>query len=288
MASECKNCPRLCKADRSVNKGYCNTGKEIKLAKYMVHFGEEPPITGTNGSGAIFFSGCNLRCAFCQNYKISDGIKGEEISGERLEEIIFELSEKGVHNINLVTATHFIDRIIPVLKRVKPKLNIPIVYNCGGYERVEVIKELEGLIDIYLPDFKYMDSTLSERYSKAPDYYEYAIAAIREMVRQQPKAIYDGDIMKKGVIIRHLILPKAYKDSINIIAKIAEEFKSNPPLLSIMRQYTPCHNAEKFPEINRKLTSFEYDKVVSLCAELGLKGFTQEKGCETLDMTPEF
>lgn len=284
----CELCPRKCGVDRTKARGFCGTGSEIRLAKYMVHYGEEPVITGKNGSGAIFFSGCNLRCVFCQNYPISHGLKGENISRERLIDIIFSLKEKGVHNINFVTATHYSSVIAEVLEEIKDKLSIPVVYNCGGYESVESIKRLKGLVDIYLPDLKYYSSLLSKKYSGAEDYFEKASLAIEEMVEQQPKTVIADGIMQKGVIIRHLVLPKGYKDSMKLMEWVKNTFPENTPLVSIMRQYTPCYDAVNFPEINRRLTTFEYDKVTEKCAELGLEGFTQEKGCETLDMTPDF
>ena len=284
--AECKLCPRECGVDRSVDKGFCRCGEDIMIAKYMLHFGEEPCITGKNGSGAVFFSGCNLRCAFCQNYPISHDLNGESISGERLKDIFFELKEKGAHNINLVTATHFADKVSEVLKDCKKELGIPVVYNCGGYESIETLKMLDGLVDIYLPDMKYYDSGMSSKYSGASDYFEKAYPALKEMLRQQPEAVFDGDIMTKGVIVRHLVLPNGYHDSIRLLDKIGE--LDLRPMVSIMRQYTPCYDAVKFKEINRKLTTFEYNKVTDYCAELGLEGFMQEKGCDNLGMTPEF
>ncbi len=256
------------------------------LAKYMLHFGEEPCITGTRGSGAVFFSGCGLKCVFCQNFPISRGQKGEIISPERLRDILFELRDMGAHNINFVTGTHYADKIAGVLEKCRSQLGIPVVYNCSGYEKVSTLKMLDGLIDIYLPDLKYCSSEMSARYSSAPDYSGYAFPALEEMLRQQPEARFDGDIMTGGVIVRHLVLPKGYHDSIDLMDRIAA--LPVRPLVSVMRQYTPCYDAVKFPEINRKLTTFEYDKVVSHCADLGLEGFTQEKGCENLDMTPDF
>ena len=282
----CKLCPRECGIDRRTEKGFCRCEDEIRIAKYMLHFGEEPCITGKNGSGAVFFSGCNLRCAFCQNYPISHELKGENVPQEQLKEIFFELKEKGAHNINLVTGTHFADKIADVLRKCKKELGIPVVYNCGGYESIDTLKMLDGLVDIYLPDMKYYSSEMSAKYSKAPDYFEKAFPALKEMLRQQPKAIFDGEIMQKGVIVRHMVLPNGYHDSIKIMKEIAD--LPVRPLVSIMRQYTPCYDVGKFKEINRKLTSFEYNKVTDYCAEIGLDGFMQEKGCETLDMTPEF
>ncbi len=284
--AECRLCPRNCGFDRRERTGYCRSSDNIRVAKYMLHFGEEPCITGTRGSGAIFFSGCVLRCAFCQNFPISHELKGEDISSERLREIMSELKAAGAHNINLVTGTHYADRIAEVLRECKKDLGIPIVYNCGGYEKTETLKMLDGLIDIYLPDLKYYSTELSARYSGASDYFEYAFPALKEMLRQHPKAEYDSSIMTSGVIVRHLVLPNAYKDSMELMRRISE--LPDRPLVSIMRQYTPCYGAENYKEINRKLTTFEYEKVVGLCAELGFEGFTQEKGCDNLDMTPEF
>ena len=288
MDNKCTLCPRACGADREKTKGYCGCGKNIKISKYMVYKGEEPCICGTRGSGAVFFSGCSLRCVFCQNHVISHGCKGEEITAERLAEIFFELKEKGAHNIELITASHFSDTIADILKKYKNELNIPIVYNCSGYESIGSLKILGDLIDVYMPDIKYYSPLLSEKYSAAPDYYEKAIEALKEMRRIQPEEIYDSDgIIKKGVLIRHLVLPKGYRDSIKILEEIKMSFASPPPI-SLMRQYTPCFKSYLYPEINRKLTTFEYNKVIDKCIELGLEGFMQEKGCETLELTPEF
>ena len=282
----CNNCPRMCGVDRSEKTGFCGCDDNIKVAKIMKHFGEEPVITGTNGSGTIFFSGCVLKCPFCQNYPISHGLKGENYSAEQLEYSIFDLEQQGVHNINLVSPTQFLDKLIPVLEKCKSKLNIPIVYNTGGYERAEMIEKLSGLVDIYLPDLKYFDNSYGLKYSKAENYFYYASNSIKEMLRQQPECVIESGIMKKGVIIRHLVLPTLYKDSIKLIEWLAS--LENKPLVSIMRQYTPCYNADKYKELTRRLTTFEYEKVTDKCAELGFDGFTQLKGCETLDMTPDF
>ena len=284
--SECRLCPRECAADRTVRAGVCGCGSEIMLAKYMLHFGEEPCISGTRGSGAVFFSGYGLKCVFCQNFPVSRGQKGEIISEERLSEILYELRDMGAHNINFVTGTHYADRIASVLGKCRHKLGIPVVYNCSGYENVDTLKMLEGLVDIYLPDLKYYRTELSAKYSAAPDYFEKAMPALKEMLRQQPEAKFDNGIMTNGVIVRHLVLPKGYHDSIRLMDEVAALPKR--PLVSVMRQYTPCYDAVRYPEINRRLTTFEYDKVVTHCAELGLEGFTQEKGCENLDMSPDF
>ena len=232
----CNGCPRKCNVDRSINKGFCGCSEDIKIAKIMKHFGEEPPVTGTNGSGTVFFSGCVLKCPFCQNYPVSHQHKGEIYSEKDLEKAIFELEESGVHNINLVTPTHYLNKLIPMLERIKPKLNIPIVYNTGGYELPEQIKRLDGLIDIYLPDLKYFDDEYGKKYSKADNYFYYTSNSIIEMTRQVPKAVIENGIMKKGVIIRHLVLPSLYKDSLKLMEWIGT--LENRPLVSIMRQYT--------------------------------------------------
>lgn len=283
----CNSCPRACGKDRSIEKGFCGSDNNIRIAKIMVHRGEEPVLTGENGSGTVFFSGCVLKCPFCQNYPISHGNKGEIYSADELKNELLKLQDLGVNNINLVTPTHYIEQLIPILKEIKPLLNIPIVYNTGGYELPSQIKKLEGLIDIYLPDLKYYSNEAGEKYSSAKNYFHFASQSIKEMVRQQPCAVIENGIMKKGVIIRHLVLPGYYKDSLKLMEWIKTEFE-NPPLVSVMRQYTPCYDAEKYPEINRRITTFEYDKVTGFCADLGLDGFTQLKGCETLDMTPDF
>ncbi len=282
----CNNCPRMCGIDRTVNKGFCSCGDDIRIAKIMKHFGEEPVITGTNGSGTIFFSGCVLKCPFCQNYPISHELKGEIYTASQLEYAIYDLEQQGVHNINLVSPTQFLHKLIPVLEKCKKNLSIPVVYNTGGYERPEMIERLSGLVDIYLPDLKYYDNSLGEKYSKAENYFVYSSKSIQEMLRQQPDCIIENGIMQRGVIARHLVLPSLYKDSLKLMDWLSS--LENPPMVSIMRQYTPCYDADKYKELNRRITTFEYEKVTDRCAELGLEGFTQLKGCETLDMTPDF
>lgn len=284
---KCTLCPRGCGADRVGGLGFCGCGRTIRVAKTMLHFWEEPILSGTNGSGAVFFSGCVLKCPFCQNFPISHGGKGVDLSAEELTERILSLAEQGAHNIDLITPTQYLEELIPVLQEVKTKTNIPIVYNTGGYERAESLRRLEGLIDIYLPDLKYYSGELSARYGAGTDYFEYALSALKEMLRQQPKNVIENGLMRRGVLVRHLVLPNAYKDSMRLIRRLAEEFPEKP-MLSIMRQYTPCYGAKLFPELNRRLTTFEYRKVTDLCAELGFEGFTQEKGCESMAFTPDF
>lgn len=282
----CNNCPRMCRVDRSVEKGFCGSEFVFEIAKIMKHFGEEPVITGTNGSGTIFFSGCVLKCPFCQNYPISHEHKGQIYTAEQLEYEIFSLEQQGVHNINLVSPTQFLHMLVPVLEKCKARLSIPIVYNTGGYERPEMIERLSGLVDIYLPDLKYFDNSYGVKYSKAENYFDYTSKSIQEMLRQQPECVIKDGIMQKGVIVRHLVLPTLYKDSIKLMEWIAS--LENKPLVSVMRQYTPCYDSDKYKELTRRITTFEYEKVTDRCAELGLEGFTQLKGCETLDMTPDF
>lgn len=286
-AEKCNLCPRSCGVDRKKGFGFCGVSDTVKIARAMLHFGEEPVISGEKGSGAVFFSGCNMRCVFCQNYKISHLCFGKEITVERLGDIFLELQEKGAENINLVTATHYARQAVKALELVKDRLFIPVVYNCGGYEKTETLKMLEGLIDIYLPDVKYYDDSISMKYSSAAGYFETAFAAVEEMVRQTGKYFIDGGgLMKRGVIIRHLILPSCYKDSIMLFKSLVK-FK-DMVLISLMRQYYPCAEAEGFPEINRKLTTFEYRKVLDECERLGFDGFMQEKGADNEEMTPDF
>lgn len=287
MSKKCNLCPRECNVDREHQTGFCGVSDRIKVAKAMLHFGEEPPISGGSGSGAVFFSGCNMRCAFCQNFKISHDGCGKEISVDRLSDIFLELQEKGADNINLVTATHYADKAARAIEIAKPRLKIPVIFNCGGYEKIETLKMLEGLVDIYLPDVKYFDESLAFRYSGAREYFESAFAAVKEMVRQTGSYVIDENgLLKKGVIIRHLILPSCYKDSILLFQHLAA-FKDQV-LISLMRQYFPCGKASELPEINRKLTTFEYRKVLDECEKLGFDGFIQEKESACGDMTPEF
>lgn len=249
----------------------------------MPHYFEEPCISGTNGSGAIFFSGCNLRCCYCQNRPISHGLKGEDYTVERLADEIYTLQKSGVHNINLVTAAHIVDLVASALKSVKPHLAVPIVYNSSGYEGD--ISCLDGLVDVYLPDFKYYDGTLAARYSLAPDYPEVAQRTIMEMVRQVGAVKMEDGLIKKGVIIRHLVLPGCRHDSIRIMEYIGANFPD--AYVSIMSQFTPQFNVGH-SELNRKVTSFEYNSVVDYAAKLGLRGFMQGRTSADKAFTPEF
>ena len=284
----CKLCPRECGAERldDSGKGYCHQGTLPKVARIAPHFWEEPCISGERGSGAIFFSGCVMSCVFCQNSKISTGGYGKIISVKELSEHIRRLEDMGVHNINLVSPTPYIESIIECFEIYKPK--IPIVYNTGGYEKVETLQRLDGIVDIYLPDMKYARGDVAKKYSNAEDYPETALKAISEMVRQTGDPEFDGKgMMKKGTIVRHLILPQNTKNSIMVLDLLKEHF-GDEILVSLMAQYTPLGNAERFPEINRKITSREYAKVLEHFEETGLDGFVQELSSAKKDYVPEF
>lgn len=290
---KCELCPRRCRVDRSEKAGFCGMGDRIIAARAGLHFWEEPCISGESGSGAVFFSGCVMRCKFCQNNEISRERKGKEISVERLAEIFLELEEQGALNINLVNPTHFVPQIISSLELARKQgLRVPIVYNSGGYERVETLKMLDGLVDIYLPDVKYFDDELAVKLSSAPNYFETAMSAVSEMVRQTGKPVFDesGEIMKKGTIVRHLVLPNCYKDSVEVIKRVGERF-GGEILFSLMSQYTPFGEVKTNPEfkkMNRRITTFEYQKALDAVLEAGLQGFMQEKSSAKEEYTPSF
>ncbi|MBE6007683.1 MAG: radical SAM protein [Lachnospiraceae bacterium] len=286
----CNICPRKCNIDRSLFKGYCRGGTNARVALVSIHNWEEPSISGKNGSGTVFFSGCNMRCVFCQNHDISHANKGIEISDTRLAEIFIEQQERGVHNINLVSGGHFVPNIINALKKARQAgLKIPVVYNSNGYESVDTLKKLDGLIDIYIPDLKYVSDEYAIKYSSAPGYFETALSAIKEMFRQTGKNTFDeSGMMTKGVIIRHLVLPSLKNDSLNVIDAIKENFGDNV-YVSIMSQYTPVFKAKEYKEINRRITTFEYEKVTEHFLDIGLtNGYMQKRSSATSDYTPSF
>ncbi len=287
----CNLCPRECNADRGLGKiGFCKVPNHIKVARASLHFWEEPCISGEEGSGTVFFSGCNLRCVYCQNRKIAEGVYGKEIDVDRLAAIFLELQAKGANNINLVTPSHYILQIVSALKKAKNEgLFIPIVYNSGAYEKAEVLKLLEGYVDIYLPDFKYMDGNLGRRYSNAEDYPVVAKKAIEEMIRQVGKPEFDNrGLLKRGVVVRHLVLPGCIKDSKDIIKYLYDTY-GNDIFISILNQYTPLTGVEKYPEINRKLTEEEYNEVVDFAIEIGVEnGFIQEGDVADESFIPDF
>ncbi len=284
----CTLCPRECGIDRTVTAGYCGGSNIIKAARAELHFWEEPCISGKKGSGTVFFSGCTLKCCFCQNYKISAENIGKEISVERLAEIFIELQDKGAENINLVNPTHYVPFIIEALDMVKSRLVIPVVYNSGGYEKTDTIALLDGYVDIYLPDIKYKSSIISKKYSKAENYFEVAAKAIEKMYEQVGEIKYKDNLLKKGVIIRHLVLPGNRKDSIELLDWIAQTFDKDKILVSLMSQYTPFYRSGDYPEINRRVSTFEYNKVLEHAQKLGLNGFMQEKSSAKEEYTPDF
>ena len=284
----CNLCPRKCNAERTGNagNGFCKMPENPVLARADIHNWEEPCISGTNGTGAIFFSGCSLKCCFCQNYPISYENKGEIITTDRLIEIIKELEQKGVHTIDFVNPTHFSHILIDALTKYKP--SVPVVYNCSGYDMVETLKQFEGLVDVYLPDLKYFSNEKSMKYAKCPDYFLKASEAILEMYRQQPKNEFKDGIIQKGLIIRHLVLPANIDESKNILLWIKENLPDDT-YISLMSQYTPYGNIKDFKELNRRLTTAEYNKVVDFFLELGLQnGFMQEKSSAKTDFIPDF
>lgn len=289
--NDCRLCPRNCSIDRTIGGlGYCKSSSEIRAALASVHKWEEPPISGANGSGTIFFSGCNLRCVFCQNYDISSQNKGKTISVERLSNIMLELQERGVHNINLVTAVHFVPSILKAIEESRENgLKIPIIYNSSGYEKVDTIKMLEGYVDIYLPDIKYFEPELSRKYSNASDYFKYTSKAVLEMYKQAGQNKFDSNgVLEKGLIIRHMVLPSCKDDSFKILDWIKENIGTET-YISLLNQYTPMYHANQYKEINRKLMSLEYTRVIDHFFEIGFKnGYMQQKASATSEFTPAF
>lgn len=286
---KCTLCPRKCEADRSNSVGYCLSGDKIKIAKVMIHNWEEPCVSGSRGSGAIFFSGCPLKCVYCQNKEISHGGVGQEITTERFATLMLELQDRGVHNINLVSPTQYADKIRDAIDLIRPKLKIPVVYNTGGYELISEIEKMSGYVDVFLTDMKYYSSELSNKYSKAPDYYEKAIEAFKAMLKIAPECIFDDDrIIKKGIILRHLILPSCRKDSIKILENVAEICDVSNIRLSLMSQYTPDFYEGEYTELKRRLTTFEYESVLKRAIELGYDGYLQERSSASSAFTPDF
>lgn len=291
---KCDLCPRKCLVDRKKGeKGICGQTENLKVARAALHFWEEPCISGDAGSGAVFFSGCPLHCVFCQNENIANGTVGKEISLERLVDIFLELQEKRANNINLVTPGHFVPQIVKALDQARKEgLTLPVVYNTSSYETVDTIKMLEGYVDIYLPDFKYMSPVLSKKYSHAPDYAEVAKAAIAEMVRQTGKAVFvNGDednLILSGTIVRHLTLPGCMTDSMQILKYLHDTY-GDMIYISIMNQFTPLSNLEKYPELNRRITDEEYETLVDYAIEIGIEnGFIQEGNTAEESFIPAF
>lgn len=291
MTGNCRLCPRECGADRENGKaGYCRMTAEPQVARAALHEWEEPCLSGTRGSGAVFFAGCTLRCVFCQNHEIAAGTAGKKISTKRLAEIFLELQEQGAHNINLITAGHFLPSVRKALENARGQgLMIPVVYNTGGYEKADVLKTLEGLVDIWLPDLKYRSSRLAERYSHAADYPERAAEAIREMVRQTPETVFDAEgIMQRGVIVRHLVLPGCVSDSKDVLEYLWDSW-GNRVWVSIMSQYTPLPHVAAYPELNRRVAKEEYEEVTDYARFLGMtQVYVQEGDCAGDSFIPAF
>ena len=280
----CMLCPRRC----GTRPGFCGVPETALVCRAAPHFGEEPCISGKRGSGAVFFAGCNLRCAFCQNHAISRGAAGVPVTVEGLREIFLRLRDQGVHNINLVTPTHYSAVIADALAGLD--LGIPVVWNSSGYESVETLRRLEGLVQVYMPDLKYMDAALAGKYSAAPDYPTVALAAIREMYRQTgPFALDDDGILRRGVLIRHLILPGAAENTLRVIDAVEDHLPAKQILFSLMSQYTPMPELERFPELQRRVTPEEYDRCRSYLDLSEIEyGFYQELESATDEMIPEF
>ncbi len=282
----CNDCPRRCGVDREKTVGACGVPERFVVARAAKHFWEEPPISGTNGSGTVFFSGCNLKCIFCQNQKISRGCFGKEVSDDALMRIFDRLIESGAHNLNLVSPTHYARRLARVLAQYRSP--VPVVWNSGGYESVETLQRLEGLVDIYLPDLKYVNAERSAKYAGAADYFPAAAAALREMRRQQPQDVFENGLLQRGMIVRHLILPKNTNQSIAALQWLKETF--GPSLcVSLMAQYVPCGDLLKTPELQRPITAREYDKVAAALDELGFETvFLQQREAADAAYIPPF
>ncbi len=290
LYEKCTLCPRKCSVNRNNGMGFCGETSILRIGRAGLHLWEEPCISGSAGSGTVFFSGCTMKCVFCQNYVLSHQGCGKTADADRLSDIFLEFQNKGAHNINLVSGEHFVPHIVLALDKAKTHgLSIPVIFNCSGYVDVETLKMLNGYIDVYLPDFKYFDNETSFCYSKAKDYVEIAKIAIEEMVSQQPKIVFDDDEMiSKGVIVRHLCLPGKTEESKAIIGYLFKKYGNNI-LMSIMNQYTPLENVEKYPEINRKLTQNEYDDVLDYCMKIGIENaYIQEDGTVDESFIPRF
>ena len=289
--SICNICPRACGADRSRRGGFCASPEEAAVSRVSLHMWEEPPISGERGSGTIFFSGCNLRCVFCQNKAISRGDSEAKIyDAAALSELFMSVEEMGAHNINLVTPTHFIITVARALERTKHRLSIPVVYNSSGYEKLSSLKLLDGLVDVYLPDFKYASAELADKYSSAPDYPEVAKAALSEMYRQTGAVSFDdAKMIRRGMIVRHLVLPSHRKDSIAALDTLAKLLPIKDIRLSLMSQYTPEFAMDcEFKELHRRVTSFEYNSTLDHALSLGFEGYFQHRSSASASYTPDF
>ena len=290
IPTHCTLCPRACGADRTCTRGLCGGGPQLRAARAALHFWEEPCISGTRGSGTVFFSGCTLQCCYCQNYRISAENFGKELTVPQLRDIFLRLQEEGAHNINLVTATHYLPWVLEALALARPQLAIPIVYNTGGYETPETIAALDGVADIWLTDLKYCSPELSSEYSHAPDYFAVASEAARQMCAQAGPPVFDREgILQKGVIVRHLALPGALADTRAVLDFMARELPKEGFLMSLMSQYTPFYKAFEHKSLSRRISTYEYRQAVNYAVDLGLcQGFMQEKSSAKEEYTPPF
>ena len=294
--TKCELCPRGCQVNREADQmGVCRVSSKLKVARAALHFWEETCISGTNGSGAVFFSGCSMHCVFCPNREIANGTAGKEIERERLRDIFLELQDQGANNINLVTPGHYVPHLVWAVEQARNQgLSIPIVYNTSSYEKVDTLKQLEGIVDVYLPDFKYWEPQTAQKYSNAPDYPEVARAAIAEMVRQRPTVEFifnkeqNVDLIQKGVIVRQLLLPGQFKDAKRIVKYLHETY-GNQIYLSLMSQYTPLAHVEKYPELNRKVDRRTYERYIDYAIAIGVEnGFIQEEDVAEESFIPSF
>ena len=288
---DCTLCPRQCHVDRRAAAGFRGCTCTLKAARAALHFWEEPCISGTAGSGAVFFTGCTLRCCFCQNFPISQQGIGKELTDRQLSSIFLKLQAQGAHNIDLVTPTQFLPHIVRAIEQARPELKIPVAYNTSGYERTETIDALEGYVDIYLPDLKYKSPRLSADYSQAADYFQVASKAILHMILQTGAPVLDPGtgLLKRGVLIRHMVLPGAKEDSMQLLRWMADTLPKDMYLISLLSQYTPFYHAKEHPGLNRRITTYEYQKVVEEAIRLGLtQGFMQDKSSASKSYTPPF
>ena len=289
MLEHCELCPRRCGVDRNTDTGFCGAGREVRLALVSLHPWEEPCIAGDRGAGTVFFSYCNLRCCFCQNHEISHGGRGIAVTDERLAEIFLEQQARGAASLDLVTPTHYVPQILAALRQARERgFSLPVVYNSSAYETLETVESLRGSVDVFLPDLKYLEADTAGRYSQAPDYFAVASAALRRMVDiAGPPQLVDG-LLRRGVLVRHMVLPGCRHESMRIVDWLWEQF-GNQIYLSLMNQYTPLYRAAEYPEINRRLTTFEYDSVVNHAFDRGFRQcFIQEGQTASEKFVPTF
>ncbi len=282
----CTLCPRRCGADRTAGVGYCGAPGEVRVARAALHRWEEPCISGERGSGAVFFAGCPLHCVFCQNHAISGGAGGRTLTTGELSRAFLDLQAQGAHNINLVSPTQYIPAIAEALRAVRGELHVSVVYNTGGYERAESLRSLAGLVDVYLPDIKYFNPALSKAYANAPDYFDCAMNALREMFAQVGRPVMRKGLLMRGMLVRHLVLPGCRRDSIAIVRTLSEAFSSEDFLFSLMRQYTPMPGVPR--SLARTITTFEYESVADEVLRAGFNGFFQDPGSATDAYIPAF